>query len=478
VPVVTTSGTAAVNLHPAVVEASYSGVPLLALTADRPPELRGVGANQTIDQVRLYGDAVVLFVDVTTPDDQVGQVAQWRAVAEQALDALHHGPVHLNIPLRDPLVPDGTDVWVEPLAAETARVPTVRPTEVGEVTLLPHGPRTVVLAGDGAPSAARSVAEAAAWPLLAEPTSGARNGPNALATYRLLLDVLAGDIERVVVFGRPTLSRPVTRLLTNTAVEVVIVRGPGAAPTMGRTDVVLTDAVVPGWVDQAAPRAEPDEWLRRWLDADAVAQKVVVEILGAEVTGPAIARTVAEELPIGAVLVVGSSASARDLDLAQPWQDHRLVLANRGAAGIDGTVSTAIGAALAHDGAAVALLGDLTFLHDSNGLVIGPDEPRPDLTIVVNNDDGGGIFGQLEPGAPELADHFERLFGTAHGVDIATLCAATQTEHQLLSSIPELRDMLRSPARGIRVVELRTDRTARRDLDARLRKGVAGALGS
>jgi 2-succinyl-5-enolpyruvyl-6-hydroxy-3-cyclohexene-1-carboxylate synthase len=153
-----------------------------------------------------------------------------------------------------------------------------------------------------------------------------------------------------------------------------------------------------------------------------------------------------------------------------------LVLANRGASGIDGTVSTAVGAALAHDGDAFALLGDLTFLHDSNGLVIGPNEPRPDLTIVVNNDDGGGIFGQLEPGAPELADSFERLFGTAHGVDIASLCAATGTAHRLVTSIGELREVLRPGSRGINVVEVRTNRSLRRDLDRRLREGVADAL--
>jgi 2-succinyl-5-enolpyruvyl-6-hydroxy-3-cyclohexene-1-carboxylate synthase len=480
VPVVTTSGTAAVNLHPAVVEASYSGVPLLAVTADRPPVLRGVGANQTIDQVRLYGDAVVLFVDVPAPDNGVGQVAQWRAVAAKAVAASHGGPVHLNVPLRDPLVPDGTEVWVEPLAPGAERPPWLRAPEDGEVTLLAHGPRTVVVAGDGSPWAARSMAEAASWPLLAEPTSGARSGPNALATYRLLLDHLAADIERVVVFGRPTLSRPVTRLLTRRDVEVVLVRGQGAAPTMARNDVVLAQAAAPGWLPPAAPRAEPDEWLRRWLDADAVAQKVVGEILDATVNGPAVARAVADALLPRALLVVGSSASARDLDLAEPWDDgRRLVLANRGASGIDGTVSTAVGAALAHDGDAFALLGDLTFLHDSTGLVIGPDEPRPDLTIVVNNDDGGGIFGQLEPGAPELADSFERLFGTAHGVDIASLCAATGTAHRLVTTIGELRESLRSgPGRGISVVEVRTDRSLRRDLDRRLRQGVADALDS
>jgi 2-succinyl-5-enolpyruvyl-6-hydroxy-3-cyclohexene-1-carboxylate synthase len=490
VPVVTTSGTAAVNLHPAVVEASHSGVPLLALTADRPPELRGVGANQTIDQLRLYGDSVVLFVDVPAPDNRVGQVAQWRGVAGRVLAALQNGPVHLNVPLRDPLVPDGSDGWVEPLVLGEAHPPWLQDQRAGDVMLLPQGPHTVVVAGDGSGGSARGVAEAASWPLLAEPSSGVRSGPNALAAYRLLLDHLGADIERVVVFGRPTLSRPVTRLLTRADVEVVIVRGRGTAPTMGRTDVVLTGAVAAGWVEPGVRHAEPDEWLRRWLDADAVARNVVAEVLDPEVSGPAIAGTVAQALRSGGLLVVGSSASVRDLDLADPWDDplaetsgglppadHRLVLANRGAAGIDGTVSTAIGAALAHGGEAFALLGDLTFLHDSTGLVIGPDEPRPDLTIVVNNDDGGGIFGQLEPGEPEFAGSFERLFGTSHGVDIASLCAATRTPHRLVTATAELREALRpGSGRGIRVVEVRTDRSLRRDLDRRLREGVANAL--
>jgi 2-succinyl-5-enolpyruvyl-6-hydroxy-3-cyclohexene-1-carboxylate synthase len=490
VPVVTTSGTAAVNLHPAVVEASHSGVPLLALTADRPPELRGVGANQTIDQLGLYGTAVQLFVDLPAPDDRVGQVEQWRSVARRALAALRGGPVHLNVPLRDPLVPDGSDEWVELLGGGELR-PWSDSSVARDVMPLPKGPRTVVVAGDGSSVAARWVAEAASWPLLAEPTSGARNGPNALAIYRLLLADLGADIERVVVFGRPTLSRPVTRLLTRADVQVVLVRGPGALPTMGRTDIVVAGAVTPAWVEQAAPRAAPDEWLQSWLDADAVAQKVVAEILDLDLTGPTVARTLADGLPPGALLVVGSSASARDLDLAAPWDDpphdangaraasRRLVLANRGAAGIDGTVSTAIGAALAREGDAFALIGDLTFLHDSTGLVIGPDEPRPDLTIVVNNDDGGGIFGQLEPGEPELAGPFERLFGTAHGVDLAALCAATRTAHRLVTSVDELSDALRPASRrGIRVVEARTDRQLRRDLDQRMREGVAAALGN
>jgi 2-succinyl-5-enolpyruvyl-6-hydroxy-3-cyclohexene-1-carboxylate synthase len=206
--------------------------------------------------------------------------------------------VHLNVPLREPLVPDGSDAWVEPLAVadsltsadplamadplavagagrsswpdpvDTERPRRGGPGDTGEVTLLAQGPRTVVIAGDGSPLDARWVAEAAAWPLLAEPTSGARFGPNALGAYRLVLDELADDIERVVVFGRPTLARPVTRLLTREDVEMVLVRGPGALPTLGRTDVLVTEAVAPEWAVPAAPRAQPDPWLQRWLDAD------------------------------------------------------------------------------------------------------------------------------------------------------------------------------------------------------------------
>ncbi|MGZ4608744.1 MAG: 2-succinyl-5-enolpyruvyl-6-hydroxy-3-cyclohexene-1-carboxylic-acid synthase [Actinomycetes bacterium] len=489
VPVVTTSGTAAVNLHPAVVEASYSGVPLVALTADRPPELRDVGANQTIDQVRLFGDAVRHFVDLPAPEDRPGQVASWRAAVARALASSHRGPVHVNVPLREPLVPHGDHSWVEPLDGRAGGGPWSRfERDRKHPVLLDAGPRTVVVAGDGADGrAARWVAEAASWPLLAEPTSGARSGPNALATYRLLLPHLGGDIERVVVFGRPTLSRPVARLLSRADVQIVAVRGRHALPDIGHRAAVVAPAVAPSWVQDAALRAEPDEWLGRWLEADAAARKVVGDLLAGDVTGQVIARTVADALPAGALLFVGSSAAIRDLDLADPWDDRlvapaetatsegRLVLANRGASGIDGTVSTAIGAALAHDGPAYALMGDLTFLHDSNGLVLGPHEPRPDLTIVVNNDDGGGIFGVLEQGAPEHADAFERVFGTPHGVDLAALCRATGTPYSRVATRADLRAAL-TPGHGIRVVEARTDRHARRDLDERLRDAVTQAL--
>jgi 2-succinyl-5-enolpyruvyl-6-hydroxy-3-cyclohexene-1-carboxylate synthase len=254
-----------------------------------------------------------------------------------------------------------------------------------------------------------------------------------------------------------------------------VVEGGSGRGQFRRRSSAVAAAVTPSWIGTGAPRATPDPWLRQWLDADAVARKVVAEVLGDAVSGPVVARAVASVVPQDGLLFVGSSASIRDLDIADPWDEPPLVLANRGVAGIDGTVSTALGAALAHDGDAFALLGDLTFLHDSNGLVLGADEPRPALTFVVNNDDGGGIFGQLEQGAPEHAAVFERVFGTPHGVDIASLCAATATPHELVTSEAALRDALAARRSGIRVVEVRTDRSRRRDLDRRMRDGVTAA---
>jgi len=467
VPVVTTSGTAAVNLHPAVVEADYSAVPLVVLSADRPAELRGTGANQSIDQVNLYGGSVRYFVDLSVDDEPT--VAGWRRTVAAAVAAGADGPVHLNVALREPLLPDGDGSWVEPLDAdgpgtgETERAAGGRPAvsgrpaqkRAGRGAVLDGAGRTVVVAGDCAGAAARSLAERGGWPLLAEPSSGARAGPNALGAYRLTLDHLGADVQRVVVAGRPTLSRAVTRLLARDDVEVVRIADHPVGPE---------------------PQAAGGAWLARWSDADKAAREAMDTVLACEPpNGPSVARMLAPCVPAGGLLVAGSSSAVRDLDLADPWVAAPLVLANRGASGIDGTVSTAVGAALANAGPAYALVGDLTFLHDSNGLVIGPEEPRPDLTVVVLNDDGGGLFTLLEQGAPEHAGVFERVFGTPHHVDLASLCAATSTTYRRVDSLDELRAGLRPPE-GLRVVEVRTDRSRTRDLHARLRAAVAQAL--
>ncbi|MCH1865162.1 2-succinyl-5-enolpyruvyl-6-hydroxy-3-cyclohexene-1-carboxylic-acid synthase [Nocardioides sp. CFH 31398] len=462
--VVCTSGTAAAHLHPAVLEASHAGTPLVAVTADRPAVVRGTGANQTTDQVDLYGDAAdSLDLDHAPP-----------GLVDRLLDAAHVGrPVHLNVQLAPPLVP--ADTWTDvPLPALTDEVPRRRRDRPPPDAVLGIGPRTVVVAGDDAGPPARQLAERAGWPLLAEPSSGSRTGAHALRCYRLLLAAgWADTVERVVVAGHPTLSRPVTDLLTRDGVEVVSLRARGRWP----------DRPFPVDAEHRTLDVEgPDDpaWLDAWRAADeATAAAVDARVAGERLNPWQVAGAVAAALPPGGLLVVGASNPVRDLDvMASGWGvgERRMVVANRGLAGIDGTVSTALGAALARDTSTrrLALLGDVTFLHDANGLVLGPDEPRAELTLVVVNDDGGSIFATLEQGAPTYAAAFERLFATPHGVDLGSLCAATRTPHRRVTTRAGLDAALATPAQGIEVVEAVVGRTDRREVDAALRSLAVG----
>jgi 2-succinyl-5-enolpyruvyl-6-hydroxy-3-cyclohexene-1-carboxylate synthase len=322
------------------------------------------------------------------------------------------------------------------------------------------------------------LAERGEWPLFAEPSSGSRTGTHPVGTYRLLLadESLAGRIERVVVGGHPTLSRAVSRLLARDDVELVVVSGSGY-PDPGRR----ASRVVPNvFVEQSADT----DWLDEWRVADRVARRAVDALLDAEpgLTPHAVAREVSAAVPPYGLLFVGSSQPIRDLDLmavSPPPGQHRMVMSNRGLAGIDGTLSTAIGVALARRSAkAIAYVGDLTFLHDSNGLVIGPQEPRPDLTIVVASDDGGSTFVTLEQGAERHAGSFERVFGTPTGVDLGALCRSVGVDHVAVEGVAELRARLAASAPGIAVVEARIDRTGRRGLEVRLGAAVRDALAS
>jgi 2-succinyl-5-enolpyruvyl-6-hydroxy-3-cyclohexene-1-carboxylate synthase len=461
--VVTTSGTAAANLHPAVLEAAHAGVPLLALTADRPQELRGVGANQTVDQLGLFGSAA-RFVELGAPEIRAGQNAYWRSTVCRAVAA--GGPVQLNLALREPLVPEPGEGWPESLAGRaggrpwTEVVPPAAPGPVADD--LPA--RTVVVLGDapaGAVGAAVALAEARGWPVVAEPSALLASGPCLLPGGDLLLRggfPAAHRPDRVLAVGRLTLSRAVARLLASAPLDVV-----AAGPTW--TDPAHHAARVLPAVPAPADVRRDHAWLPVWRDAAEAARAAVDDLLDKAGLGePAVAAALMDTVPAGALVVCGSSKPVRDLFLAGP-RPGVSVLANRGVAGIDGTVSTAIGAALAAGSPTYALLGDLTFLHDANGLVIGPGEPRPDLTIVVVNNDGGAIFGLLEPGAPEHGAAFERVFGTAHGVDLAALCAATGTGHRLVGTRAELIGALAAPA-DIRVIEVRTDRRDAVELDA------------
>lgn len=449
VPVVTTSGTAVANLHPAMLEALHARVPLVAITADRPSRLRGTGANQTTDQRRIFPG--VRFVD--DPDDLITFMGRDR-------------PGHLNLELDEPLVEPAN----EPI--EVGRPATqeegASPRSVG----LDVGPRTVVVAGDNARQPARILARDAGWPLLAEPSSGSRNG-EALVAYRMLLQhsPLAQQIQRVVSFGHATLSRPVTQLLSRTDIEIVHVGTQETFPIPAGPNVRFVDAV--DHVGEDDPT-----WLESWHAADLAATAAIDGVLDGT-TPYDVAKIVNAAVPPEGLLFIGSSNPIRDLDLvARPYTvgERRLVIANRGLAGIDGTLSSAIGAALARTSSrSIAYVGDLTFLHGSNGLLIGPDEPRPDLTIVVAADDGGSIFATLEQGAPEYADAFERVFATPTGASIAGLCAGFGVPHRLVPP-SDLAAALGEPVTGIGVLEVPVDRFARPALSAAIDAAVRAAV--
>ncbi|MEU6740898.1 2-succinyl-5-enolpyruvyl-6-hydroxy-3-cyclohexene-1-carboxylic-acid synthase [Streptosporangium sandarakinum] len=478
VALVCTSGTAAANFHPAVIEAHESGVPLLVLTADRPPELRDTGASQTVDQIKMYGTAVRWFSEVGVPENRPGQVAYWRSLAcrayQRALGPSDPGPVHLNVPFREPLVPDGDTSWCEPLDGGAAG-PWVR-TRVAPPAAALHLPPTrrgVLVVGDGAANVRRYVAAAgmAGWPVLSEPHGNARYGDHAMSAHHFLLgapEFTEGHRPEVVVtLGRPSLSRSLLGWLGQAAEHIVVTGDLTRWPDPTRSATQVAQAV------EIPVAAGDDAWLRSWRRADAAARAAVDEVLdGAGFSEPRLARDLAEALPNGSLLFSGSSMPIRDLDQAMRPRRGLRIMANRGAAGIDGVVSSAIGAALAHNGPAYALLGDLTFLHDQNGLILGPREPRPDLCLVVVNNDGGGIFSLLPQAA--LREPFERVFGTAHGVDLAHVAAATGTPYTFVNEAGQLPKALRGE--GIRIVEARTEREPNAALHAAMREAAHAAI--
>jgi 2-succinyl-5-enolpyruvyl-6-hydroxy-3-cyclohexene-1-carboxylate synthase len=483
--VLTTSGTAVGNLMPAVMEANHAAVPRVVLSADRPEELRGTGANQTTIQLDLFGEHVRFAADVPAGSNPLRAVETALAAATGAFSDLAPGPVQLNLPLRDPLVP----LPGEQLPTAAGRPKFRIATEPLTMNLPPAAPdleerRTVVLAGHDAGPVAEAFARAHGLPLLAEPSSNARFGPNAVGPYRLLLQhfgpTSAQPIERVVLFGRPTLSRPVSALLARADVPSALYQPvPVAWYEAGRR----TELPLQSLADLAefAGRG-PSDWLDKWLLAGSAAQHALDGVLAAEsaALGPAAGALVWGHAR--GQLVLGSSNGIRDVDLAglPAAEPAATVYANRGLAGIDGTISTATGIALGGRQETTLLLGDVTFLHDAGGLLLGPGEAVPDLRIVVLNDAGGAIFDLLEHGAVReaggYADAVERLFSTPHSVDLAALAAAYGVGHCAVTTTAGLAEALAAPVQGRSIVEVRTDRVGLRDLHARIRAAIAAAV--
>lgn len=470
--IVTTSGTAVANLHPAVLEAAHSGVPLVVVSADRPEELRGVGANQTTRQAGIFTGVAPHAWDVPAPVGDAGEEDAADALAAEVLDGIR-GPRHVNLAFREPL-------------SSAVRLPDLEPGEwqppappAGEAIELAPAPGTVVVAGAGAGEDAERVARELGAPLLAEVSSGARFGPHLVAAYRELLGAAGfGDrVARVIVFGHPTLSREVPALVERRGVETIVVRSPGLDDyNPGHRVARFADRVV---VDTSR---EPDpSWSRRWVHASRSLLEVdegSVASIGTDyaeraafardqlqrMRAPVSRRELVEAVWAASWphdrLVLGASRLIRELDRVAPGK-RIPVHANRGLAGIDGTIATATGIALASQrdeerpGVTRVLLGDLALLHDAGSLLGGEGEPWPRLQLVVGNDHGGTIFDGLEVARsadPALAD---RVLLTPQSVDLAALAAAYGWEHRLVTERGQLAGALTpSPVRTLVEVAL------------------------
>ncbi|WP_411731648.1 2-succinyl-5-enolpyruvyl-6-hydroxy-3-cyclohexene-1-carboxylic-acid synthase [Paeniglutamicibacter sp.] len=471
VPVVTTSGTAVGELLPAVMEANHVGARLLVLSADRPTELHGTGANQTTNQVDLFGAHVRGSVDIPAGTNPESSVAAALA-SSQGSGAVAPGPVQINVAFRDPLVPApgdrlpdfGANVSYPPVALETN-------TDLGWRNRTPGSERrTVVVAGHGAGPEAEDFARTLGLPLFAEPSSNARFGPNAIGPYRTLLAKHMARIERVVLFGRPTLSRPVGMLLGNPNIDSAL-WSPAPAPWFERGRRREQTIADPAALVEFAGVA-PDGWLGHWQRLGRQAEETIQVSVAASggLNGPVVAREV-WALSHGN-LVLGSSNVIRDADLCGLPAERAAarVYANRGLAGIDGTLATATGIAQARGGRKTTLLvGDVTFLHDVGGLLIGDGEPEPEMDVVVLNDAGGAIFSTLEHGAVEesgrYANAVERLFATPHRVRIQPLAAAYGWEFLAVNTVEELRNVLQTPG-GRRIIEVAVPRAGLRAMHA------------
>jgi 2-succinyl-5-enolpyruvyl-6-hydroxy-3-cyclohexene-1-carboxylate synthase len=464
-----TSGTAVANLGPAVVEANYARVPLVVLSANRPYELLGTGANQTMEQLGYFGTQVRATISLglaeEAPDRVAALNATWRSatcrvlVAATGARSANAGPVHFDIPLREPLVPDpdtaeATAPPGRPNGKPWTYTPPVSFDQPMDVDL---NLDTVVIAGHGA----GEHPNLGSLPTVAEPTAP----PAANPLHPLALPLL--HPQQVVMAGRPTLHRPVAALLADAQVPVyAMTTGPRWPDVSGNSQATGTRAITsgqprPGWLDRCAElHRHAVEAVRGQLKAHPLT------------TGLHVAAAVADALRPGDQLVLGASNPVRDVALVGLNPRGITVRSNRGVAGIDGTVSTAIGAALAHEGRTIALIGDLTFVHDSSGLLIGPTEPTPqNLTIVVSNDNGGGIFELLEQGDPRFSDVASRIFGTPHDVDVGALCRAYHVDTRQIE-VDELSGALAEPGAGMRVLEVKADRSSLRQLHAAIKAAL------
>jgi 2-succinyl-5-enolpyruvyl-6-hydroxy-3-cyclohexene-1-carboxylate synthase len=516
VAIVCTSGTAAANLLPAAVEAFHARVPLVLLTADRPPELRGVGAPQTIDQGRLFGASVRFFAEAALPEPDAASIRHARVLACRALAAACGetlGPVHLNLPFREPL--DARTVAADACETDLAtagrapepytRVRQASPEPDADAlafveSLVREHARGVVAVGpldldEESAAAIAAFAERAGWPLLADPAAQLRAGPPAAsaaciahADWILRSEAFAAEHAADVVLrvGPIPTSKAFRLWLERRPPRHLAVIDPGTHwedPSLLASDLLR---VAPGRLAERllcrsalrTPLRPDSAWLAAWRDADTAASRVIAAARdrASVPTTPALVASLADALPDGALLYVANSMAIRDLDAFWPRGPRRVrVLANRGANGIDGLVSSALGAAAAHGGPTVLLTGDLAFLHDV-GALAAARRLGVSLTIVVVNDDGGGIFSFLPVAGSEDPARFDALFRVPHGQDLARIAAGFGAMAVRADDRAGLGDALRAAiaAPGVAVVEVPLDRAS----DVALRRSIEREIGA
>ena len=504
-----TSGTAVVEFAPAVVEAQLSRVPLVVLTADRPAELRDRGAPQAIDQAHLFGRAAKWYTELPLLDGDPVTLAQWRWVAGRAVAVASEGPagpVQVNVPFREPLLPDGPldtssgDAVAEPHVVVMVGRRTLDDAALDTLAAMLAGvERGLIIAGPDddprLPAALVALAGVTGFPIIADPLSGLRTGRHDRSVVIARADQLARPgpwvdahaPELVIRTGAMPTSKPVVEMLARTRPELLVLDGDGGWRESALVPATFIHADPADTVTRLVARRAGrfvSAWTAAWMSAEAAvttAMDAWLAGLGEPFEGEPY-PVLAAVLPDGAILWAGSSMPVRDLDAWLPSTDHTItVRSNRGANGIDGVASTALGSAAVAGGPVALVLGDIAFLHDLNALVAARLHGLS-ATIVLVNNDGGGIFSflpQAQPAAARpgtgLPGHYEELFGTPHGIDVGPIVTALGGEHRLIGGTDlaaAIRDSVGRP--GVRVLELRTDRA--RNLE--LHRQVAAVAGS
>ena len=511
VAVVSTSGTAAVNFAPAAVEAFFARVPLLLLTADRPAHARDIGTNQTIDQVRLYGSHVKWSADVQIPDDSDVSLAYARSIAGRSVrGALEEpaGPVHLNFPFREPLVPE-QGVSIRQIEGggqgnvSSATQPSGRysPEDFAPLRRALHGAeRPIIVCGEQGdpsfPDAVTALAREIGAPVLADPLSQVRCGPQHSPLVIDAYDAFLRDedIARrlspdfVLRFGAVPVSKALLQFLERNRSCNQVLADPGGSrdPILSASDVVRLDpaslcrVLLDGAPDQATPTpgsGVPD-WVASWTETNTKVRCALVARIAEEsgLSEPGVFTDLNEVLPAGGTLFAGNSMPIRDLDAMFPGGTRAIrFLANRGASGIDGIVSTTLGVSAASEEPLVLVIGDLSFYHDMNGL-LAARRYGLSATIVLVNNDGGGIFSML----PQSTDpHFEEVFATPTGLDFKHTADMYGLEYHCITSRQEFRDLVSRSleSEGVTLLEIRTDRGANAKLHRELMEAatLAGA---